>query len=98
MTITFVMSLHEEPIDEFRYFISTTNTFASLAAPRYCSFAGRRLLTGNFQGEFCLWDGNTYQFELIMSAHDDPFRCMCWSPNNNFLITTSSRGNLKYWR
>ncbi|GMI04973.1 hypothetical protein TrVE_jg8170 [Triparma verrucosa] len=70
-----------------------------LEAVTCCSWTpgGRRLLTGNFQGEFCLWDGNTYQFELIMSAHDDPFRCMCWSPNQNFLITTSSRGNLKYW-
>ena len=32
-----------------------------------------------------------------MSAHDGPFRSMQWSPNGNFLISTSARGNLKYW-
>jgi hypothetical protein len=31
---------------------------------------GRRLLTGNYEGEFTLWDGHTFSFELIMSAHD----------------------------
>jgi len=58
---------------------------------------GRRLLTGSGGGEFCLWDGATLGFELVMSAHDGPFRSMQWSPNGNFLISTSARGNLKYW-
>lgn len=39
---------------------------------------GRRLLTGNQDGEFTLWDGITFGFELIMSAHDNSFRCMEW--------------------
>ena len=39
---------------------------------------GRRLLTGNQDGEFTLWDGITFGFELIMSAHDNSFRAMEW--------------------
>lgn len=58
---------------------------------------GRRLLTGNHEGEFTLWDGVTFQFELIMSAHDTSFRCMEWSHNRNYLLTSDAGGNIKYW-
>jgi len=58
---------------------------------------GRRLLTGNQEGEFTLWDGLNFSFELIMSAHDKSFRCMCWSHNQNYLLTSDVAGNIKYW-
>mmetsp|Transcript_17503 Transcript_17503/g.35305 ORF Transcript_17503/g.35305 Transcript_17503/m.35305 type:complete len:449 (-) Transcript_17503:245-1591(-) len=58
---------------------------------------GRRLLTGNQEGEFTLWDGTNFSFELIMSAHDKSFRCMAWSHNQNYLLTSDSGGNIKYW-
>lgn len=58
---------------------------------------GRRLLTGNQEGEFTLWDGVNFSFELIMSAHDHSFRCMAWSHNNNYLLTSDAGGNIKYW-
>lgn len=58
---------------------------------------GRRLLTGNQEGEFTLWDGLDFSFELIMSAHDTSFRCMCWSHNQNYLLTSDAAGNIKYW-
>ncbi|KAL3784790.1 hypothetical protein ACHAWO_003073 [Cyclotella atomus] len=58
---------------------------------------GRRLLTGNQEGEFTLWDGTNFSFELIMSAHDQSFRCMAWSHNQNYLLTSDSGGNIKYW-
>lgn len=58
---------------------------------------GRRLLTGNQEGEFTLWDGVNFSFELIMSAHDASFRCMAWSHNHNYLLTSDSSGNIKYW-
>jgi len=58
---------------------------------------GRRLLTGNQEGEFTLWDGINFSFELIMSAHDASFRCMEWSHNNNYLLTCDAGGNIKYW-
>lgn len=58
---------------------------------------GRRLLTGNQDGEFTLWDGITFGFELIMSAHDTAFRSMAWSHNKNYLLTSDSGGNIKYW-
>jgi len=58
---------------------------------------GRRVLTGNQEGEFTLWDGVTFSFELIMSAHDSSFRCMAWSHNSNYLLTSDASGNIKYW-
>lgn len=58
---------------------------------------GRRLLTGNQEGEFTLWDGVNFSFELIMSAHDTSFRCMCWSHNQNYLLTSDASGIIKYW-
>ena len=58
---------------------------------------GRRLITGNADGEFCLWDGNSFQFELIMSAHNTAFRAQTWARSGSYLITTSNRGNIKYW-
>lgn len=58
---------------------------------------GRRLLTGNQEGEFTLWDGINFSFELIMSAHDSSFRTMAWSHNKNYLLTCDSTGNIKYW-
>ena len=58
---------------------------------------GRRLLTGNQEGEFTLWDGITFGFELIMSAHDTAFRAMAWSHNRNYLLTSDAGGNIKYW-
>jgi polyadenylation factor subunit 2 len=64
-----------------------------------CSWTpgGRRLLTGNQEGEFTLWDGITFSFELIMSAHDNTFRSMAWSHNKNYLLTSDGGGNIKYW-
>ena len=58
---------------------------------------GRRLLTGNQEGEFTLWDGINFSFELIMSAHDTSFRSMAWSHNRNYLLTSDAGGNIKYW-
>lgn len=58
---------------------------------------GRRLLTGNQEGEFTLWDGLTFSFELILAAHDTSFRCMAWSHNQNYLLTSDASGNIKYW-
>jgi polyadenylation factor subunit 2 len=75
-------------------------TRAKNSTPVIClSFTpgGRRLLTGNQIGEFTLWDGVTFAFELIMSAHDSSFRSMAWSHNNNYLLTSDTSGNMKYW-
>ena len=58
---------------------------------------GRRLLTGNQEGEFILWDGINFSFELNMTAHDTSFRSMAWSHNRNYLLTSDAGGNIKYW-
>jgi polyadenylation factor subunit 2 len=75
-------------------------TRAKNSTPVMClSFTpgGRRLLTGNHEGEFTLWDGITFSFELIMSAHSSSFRTMAWSHHRNYLLTSDAGGNIKYW-
>jgi hypothetical protein len=59
----------------FTYLAHTTRAKNSTPVT-CCSWTpgGRRLLTGNQEGEFTLWDGITFSFELIMSAHDQSFR------------------------
>jgi len=76
-----------------------TTTFTVNESIRCLSWTpgGRRLLTGNQEGEFTLWDGVNFSFELIMSAHDTSFRSMAWSHNQNYLLTSDSGGNIKYW-
>ena len=32
-----------------------------------------------------------------MSAHDQSFRSMAWSNNQNYLLTSDAGGNIKYW-
>ena len=59
---------------------------------------GRRCLTGTQAGEFCLWDGQTFQFETIIQAHDTPIRTMTYTHAGNFLISGDDAGNVRYWR
>ncbi|KAG7669287.1 hypothetical protein Ndes2526B_g05588 [Nannochloris sp. 'desiccata'] len=59
---------------------------------------GRRCLTGTQAGEFCLWDGQTFQFETIIQAHDTPLRAMTYTHAGNFLISGDDAGNVRYWR
>jgi polyadenylation factor subunit 2 len=56
---------------------------------------GRRLISGNQNGEFTLWDGIAFNFETIQTAHDVAIRCMEWSPNEAILITGDDQGILK---
>jgi polyadenylation factor subunit 2 len=41
--------------------------------------------------------GVNFAFELVMSGHDAPFRCIHWSHNRNYLLTSDNAGNIKYW-
>jgi len=59
---------------------------------------GRRCITGTQAGEFCLWDGQTFQFETIIQAHDTPLRAMTYTHAGNFLISGDDAGNVRYWR
>ena len=59
---------------------------------------GRRCLTGTQAGEFCLWDGQTFQFETIIQAHETPVRAMTYTHAGNFLISGDDAGSVRYWR
>ncbi|KAK6580160.1 hypothetical protein PZA11_007182 [Diplocarpon coronariae] len=59
---------------------------------------GRRLLTGSSSGEFTLWNGTGFNFETIMQAHDVAIRALCYSHNNDWLISADHDGVVKYWQ
>ena len=59
---------------------------------------GRRCLTGTQAGEFCMWDGQSFQFETIIQAHETPVRAMSYTHGGNFLVSGDDAGTVRYWR
>jgi polyadenylation factor subunit 2 len=59
---------------------------------------GRRLLTASSSGEFTLWNGMSFNFELIMQAHDSPIRATVYSHGEDWLISADQDGLVKYWQ
>lgn len=59
---------------------------------------GRRCLTGTQAGEFCMWNGQSFQFETIIQAHETPIRSMVFTHAGNFLVSADDGGNVRYWR
>lgn len=59
---------------------------------------GRRLITGSQSGEFTLWNGQSFNFEMILQAHDQAIRSMVWSYNDNYMVTGDDAGAIKYWQ
>jgi polyadenylation factor subunit 2 len=57
--------------------------------------SGRRLITGSQSGEFTLWNGQSFNFEMILQAHDQPIRSMVWSHNENYMVSGDDGGTLK---
>lgn len=60
--------------------------------------SGRRLITGSQSGEFTLWNGQSFNFEMILQAHDQAIRSMVWSYNENWMVTGDDGGSIKYWQ
>jgi polyadenylation factor subunit 2 len=59
---------------------------------------GRRLLTASHSGEFTVWNGTGFNFESIMQAHDTPIRAMEYTHSDDWLISASDDGLIKYWQ
>ncbi|KAK8631235.1 hypothetical protein V6N13_079992 [Hibiscus sabdariffa] len=59
---------------------------------------GRRLITGSQSGEFTLWNGQSFNFEMILQAHDQAIRSMVWSHNDNWMVSGDDGGTIKYWQ
>ncbi|XP_043701520.1 flowering time control protein FY isoform X1 [Telopea speciosissima] len=60
--------------------------------------SGRRLITGSQSGEFTLWNGQSFNFEMILQAHDQAIRSMVWSHNENWMVSGDDGGSIKYWQ
>lgn len=59
---------------------------------------GRRVITGLHSGEFTLWNALTFNFEMIMLAHEkQPVRAMTYSPYDDWLVSGDDSGSIKYW-
>lgn len=59
---------------------------------------GRRLISGNYNGEFTLWNGMTFNFETIMNAHNSSIHSLCYSHNDDWLISGDQEGDIKFWQ
>lgn len=59
---------------------------------------GRRLISANRQGEFTLWNGMTFNFETIMQAHDTSVNALCYSHNDDWLVSADIEGVIKFWQ
>ncbi|PRQ29139.1 putative transcription factor WD40-like family [Rosa chinensis] len=59
--------------------------------------SGRRLITGSQNGEFTLWDGQSFNYELSFLAHDQAVRSMVWSYDGENWISGDDGGAIKYW-
>lgn len=59
---------------------------------------GRRVLTGSTSGEFTLWNGQTFNFETILQAHDTAVRTMQFSHSGLYLGSADQSGVIKYFQ
>ncbi|KAL6206708.1 hypothetical protein ACLB2K_023955 [Fragaria x ananassa] len=58
-----------------------------------------RLIIGSRNGEFTLWDGLSFRFELTLEeAHDHSIRSMVWSFEHEDWISGDDGGCIKYWK
>ncbi|XP_062003704.1 flowering time control protein FY-like [Rosa rugosa] len=60
--------------------------------------SGRRLITGSQNGEFTLWNGESFKHELRIQAHDQPIRSMAWSFDDEDWISGDDGGTIRYWK
>lgn len=60
----------------------------------------RRIVTGNSIGEFALWNGLHFGYEMTLTAHENeqPVRCMQWTPDGELLLSADDAGIVRYWK
>eukprot|EP00798_Chlamydomonas_sp_ICE-L_P023176 gene23176-30387_t len=56
---------------------------------------GRRIMSGMNSGEFTLWNGSNLNFETVLQAHEAAVRCMVYSHNEQFLLSSDDNGRVK---
>ncbi|XP_061993701.1 flowering time control protein FY-like [Rosa rugosa] len=60
--------------------------------------SGTRLITGSQNGEFTLWNGQSFNHELRIQAHDHAIRSMAWSFDDEDWISGDDGGTIRYWK
>lgn len=59
---------------------------------------GRRALVGSMSGEFTLWNGEHFESEMLMQAHETAVRGLRWSHSGEWLLSGDDEGALKIWQ
>lgn len=59
---------------------------------------GRRLLTGDSDGNFTLWNGTGFNFETIYGPHNGMVRTVQYAHNGEWLISADHSGMVKYFQ
>jgi len=63
---------------------------------------GRRLVTGNRDGEFTLWRGTDFappdqSVVTVISAAEEQINSICWRHDGGGCIAGDASGTIKYW-
>jgi polyadenylation factor subunit 2 len=59
---------------------------------------GRRCILGAGNGEFSIWNASNLLFESAMQAHNAPVRCIAYTHNQQFVISTDDEGKAKIFK
>ncbi|MES1904626.1 MAG: WD repeat-containing protein 33, partial [Paramarteilia canceri] len=59
---------------------------------------GRRLVAGSNNGELTLWNGQTFNFDTILQAHDIPISELKTSNFQHWVVSADQKGFIKYWQ
>jgi len=59
---------------------------------------GKRLITGNQNGHFTLWNGNKFNFDTSVQAHDGAITRLTWKTSERLMISSDEEGVVKYWQ
>ncbi|PKA58619.1 Flowering time control protein FY [Apostasia shenzhenica] len=59
---------------------------------------GRRLITGSQSGEFTLWNGQSFNFEMILqTGHGWDVKTVDWHPTKSLLVSGGKDNLVKLW-
>ena len=84
------------------YFKNGKNAMGRAVRPSFSAMCftpdGRRLVTGNSEGEFTLWHGTSLASEMRTAGHEDArVNCAIYCENADLLLSSDDKGRVKYW-
>jgi WD40 repeat protein len=59
---------------------------------------GKRVIIGCDSGEFLLWSGVNFKYESLIQAHNFGVRMLCWTSDEQLMISGDNNGWVKVWK